>query len=117
MSSPSGQNFQQFAKGGDAGTLIKNLRRDLDALRRDFNQRNASQLGWAVTTPPLPATTVAVVNTNPVPVTVYARGGTITNAIVDGVTILLQGGSYRVKSGGTIALTYTGSPTWQWYGD
>jgi len=117
MSNPNGFNFQQFAKGGDAATLIKQLRRDCDALQRDFNQRNARPMGWAVTTPAVPATTVAQANSNPVPVTVYVRGGTVSNISVDGAPLGMTSGTFRVKSGGSIAITYTVAPTWFWYGD
>jgi hypothetical protein len=72
-----------------------------------------------LTAPAVPATTVAHANVFYVDCDVYiaSGGATITAITIDGVaTGLTAAGLYRVRSGGTIALTYTGGPpTWKWY--
>lgn len=67
-----------------------------------------------ITTPAVPNTTVAATNTTGYDVTVYVTGGTITEIDVNGTNTGLTAGTFRVANGGTIKLTYTGSPTWVW---
>lgn len=84
---------------------------------RDSNQSSMA-LSWSVVTPAVPASTVAETNTNTKPVTVYVRGGTVTQVTIDGVALgAVTNATYRVNSGGTIAITYSVAPTWFWYGD
>ena len=69
----------------------------------------------SIATPGVPASTTPVTNTTGFPVKVTVIGGTGTNVSINGV---LQGtfdGTYGVPIGGTIALTYTGAPTWNWF--
>lgn len=70
----------------------------------------------AVATPAVPASTVAVQNTNPNPVTVVITGGTMTAVVVNGVTVGTGAGTYVVPAGGAISMTYTVVPTWAWTG-
>jgi hypothetical protein len=79
-------------------------------------------LGDWLDKPAVPATTVPVTNTSgfPMHVEVSANGATITAVKIDGLTIgnptARVLGSYRVRNGSTIALTYTvATPTWQWF--
>src|SRR5258707_12055777 len=68
----------------------------------------------AVTTPAVPASTVAVNNANGFPVTVVITGGTMTAVVVGGVTVGTGAGTYAVPAAGTISMTYTVAPTWAW---
>jgi hypothetical protein len=68
----------------------------------------------AVTTPAVPASTVAVNNSSGFPVQVVITGGTMTAVIVGGVTVGTGAGTYVVPAGGTISMTYTVAPTWAW---
>ena len=78
----------------------------------------------AVTTPAIPATTVAVANTTGVDVIVYVTsgGGAVSAITVGGVatgqnlsTATSSSGAVYVPAGVTIALTYASTaPTWVW---
>lgn len=79
-----------------------------------------SQTG-AVTTPAVPATTVAVTNTTGHNVTVYLKGGTLTvitlAGVVTGIAAAAAANTCHVlplSRGQTIAITYTVAPTWVW---
>lgn len=113
---PSGQQFRQFADGKDLAGLVLGLQKDVERLKRDSNQSGLS-LGWITPTPTLPATTVNATNTYGRSVTIYIRGGTVTNITIDGVATGFTSGTFRVQAGGTINITYSVSPTWFWYGD
>lgn len=67
-----------------------------------------------VSTPAVPASGANVQNPNAFPVNVTITGGTLTNVTVNGVTVGTTDGTYLVPSGGTISVTYTVAPTWQW---
>jgi hypothetical protein len=68
-----------------------------------------------VTTPGVPASGTAVTNTYLVPVYVTVTGGTGTNVLINGVAQGSFDGTYTVPAGGTISLTYTVAPTWNWF--
>jgi hypothetical protein len=68
----------------------------------------------AVTTPAVPASTVAVNNPNGFAVQVVITGGTMTAVIVNGTTVGTGAGTYAVPAAGTISMTYTVAPTWAW---
>ena len=79
----------------------------------------------AVTTPAIPATTIAVANTTTVDVIVYLVGGgaTVTAITVNGTATGLQlsatastsTATIYLPAGQTIALTYASTaPTWTW---
>jgi hypothetical protein len=112
---PTGKHFEQYANGTDLITIILGLQRDVVKLQRDLNQLG-SAVGW-LTTPVMPATTVNATNTFGVPATVYVRGGTVTNITIDGVATGFTSGTFRVRAGGTINITYSVAPVWFWYGD
>lgn len=85
-------------------------------LRTDTGAANGATLdqGAAFSTPSVPATTVPVTNTSPLPATVVVSGGTVSNVAVNGVTAGTGDGTYTVPAGGTITLTYSAAPTWTW---
>lgn len=116
MSSPSSRDAARQLHAEDFVTIILELQNEVKRLKRDLNQSGRS-LSWSVTTPAFPATTVPVTNNNAKAVTVYIGGGTISTVTIAGVAMGNIGGTYRVNPGDTIAIAYTGSPAWLWYGD
>ena len=70
--------------------------------------------------PPLPSSGSSVTNNFASAVEVYVYGGTGTSPYVqiNGTQVAgtLQG-RYRLEPGDGIAIWYSGSPTWMWYGD
>lgn len=66
--------------------------------------------------PAVPASTVAATNTSRRPMFVEVAGGTVTVVKVDNVTVGARtSGSFYVRPGSTIAITYSVAPTWQWF--
>jgi hypothetical protein len=66
--------------------------------------------------PAVPASTVTQENTSRHPMFVEIAGGTVTVVKVDGVTVGARtSGSFYVRPGSTIAITYSAAPTWQWF--
>ena len=88
--------------------------------------RGYNPQGWATASPSVPASGVDQQNTFGYPVFVYITGlGTGISAvgITDNAATLQSftrtgeiGDFYRLEPGDKIRLTYTGSPTWKWYG-
>lgn len=70
-----------------------------------------------VTSPGIPATTVALANPFEVDAMVIVSGGTVTVIAIGGVATGLTSGVFRLPAGQTITLTYTVAPTWTWFGD
>jgi len=68
----------------------------------------------AVSTPSVPATTVAQVSTYNFPVIVTVTGGTGTQVAINGANQGSFDGSYLLPAFGSIVLTYTVAPTWAW---
>lgn len=66
--------------------------------------------------PAVPASTVAVQNTNTYPVIVVISGGSgLTAVVVNGITVGTGDGTYIVPAAGTISITYSvTAPTWVW---
>lgn len=64
--------------------------------------------------PSLAASTVAMANTSGFPVTAHVSSGTVTVIKVDGVTTGLTSGSFRLKRGSTLSITYSVAPTLAW---
>lgn len=76
-----------------------------------------------ITPPSVPATTVAT-TALPTDCTVYIKGGTLTDVKVNGVTTGISAAApagavhtVRVPAQLTIAITYTGAPSWVWSSD
>lgn len=67
-----------------------------------------------VTTPAVPASTVAAQNPNNFPIQVVITGGTLTAVVVNGVTVGTAAGTYFVPAYGAISVTYSAAPTWTW---
>jgi hypothetical protein len=65
--------------------------------------------------PSLAATTVPMTNTSGRTVTVDISGGTVTVIKVNGTTTGFTTGSFRVRAGETLAITYSSAPTVAWY--
>lgn len=75
---------------------------------------NPQDAGVSVSTPSVPATTVAVTNNTGYNVQVVVTGGTVTAVKVNGVTVGTGDGTYFVPNAATISLTYSAAPTWAW---
>lgn len=66
--------------------------------------------------PAIPASTTPVTNNSGRNMFVEIAGGTVTVVKVDGVTVGARvAGSFFVRAGSTIAITYSVAPTWQWF--
>lgn len=90
---------------------------DVDQFRttQTASQASVPRGDWGAK-PAIPASTVAATNTTDFPMLVEVTGGTVTVVKVDNVTVGARiAGSFRVRPGGTIALTYSVAPTWQWF--
>ena len=81
--------------------------------------------GFAISTPAVPASGTAQPNTNPFPVRIYLLTGgtgtayTITDRFGNSKTItatLVAGLEVTLDPNASITFTYTGAPTWAWYG-
>ena len=117
MSRPlDARDMEALLRRKDLVSLIIDLQRDLAKLQRDVNQGSRA-LGWEITTPAVPASNAAEFNNNLRPVTVYIRGGTVTNITVAGTALGVTSGTFRVIPGDSISITYSVAPTWFWYGD
>jgi hypothetical protein len=64
--------------------------------------------------PAVPATTIVYTSEYPMDMTVHVSGGTVTVIKINGTTTGLTSGSFRVRAGSTIAITYSVAPTWVW---
>jgi hypothetical protein len=68
-----------------------------------------------VSTPGVPASGTPVVSTFNQPVTVTITGGTMSNVTINGQTVGAGAGTYVIPPLGTITMTYTVAPTWNWF--
>lgn len=68
----------------------------------------------AVSSPAVPATTVAAVNGTGTVVAVTISNGTLTSVVVNGSQAGTTAGTYLVPVGGNISITYSVAPTWAW---
>lgn len=85
-------------------------------LRTDTTATNGTSLdqGAGFTAPSVPASGTPVTNTSPLPATVTVSGGTVSNVVVNGVSVGTGDGTYTVPSGQAITLTYSAAPAWTW---
>jgi hypothetical protein len=85
-------------------------------VRSDTTATNGTSLdqGGGFTTPSVPASGTPVTNTSPLPATVVVSGGTVSNVVVNGVSVGTGDGTYTVPSGQVVTLTYSAAPTWTW---
>ena len=85
-------------------------------VRSDSTAVNGTALdqGGGFTTPAVPSSGTPVTNTSPLPATVVVTGGTVSNVVVNGVSVGTGDGTYTVPSGQAVTLTYSAAPTWTW---
>lgn len=69
----------------------------------------------SVVTPGVPASGTPVVSTYNYTVRVTIAAGPVTNVVVNGVSVGSANGTYVIPAFGTITLTYTVAPTWNWF--
>jgi hypothetical protein len=69
-----------------------------------------------VSSPAVPATTVAATNGTGTVVAVTISGGTLTTpfVVINGTQAGTTAGTYLVPAGGTISIAYSAAPTWAW---
>jgi hypothetical protein len=70
--------------------------------------------GAGAATPPMIPSATSVINPSPLTASVVISGGTISNVIVNGVSVGTGPGTYPVPSGQFISIVYTVAPTWVW---
>lgn len=70
--------------------------------------------GAAPATPAVPATGVALANATGANVVIYLSGGTVTAVAIAGVATGLTVGSFILRAGDSITITYSVAPTWIW---
>jgi hypothetical protein len=86
---------------------------------------NVNINNFSITTPSIPSSGTAVTNTNPIDITVYLNGGTVTtvNKISGGNTYTVFSNSsgasldnlpVHLRPNESISITYTAAPTWIW---
>jgi hypothetical protein len=85
-------------------------------LRTDTAATNGSSLdgGSGFSTPAVPSSGTPVTNSSPLPATVVITGGTVSNVVVNAVSVGTGDGTYTVPAGQSITLTYSVAPTWTW---
>lgn len=72
-------------------------------------------LGLVGSPPAVPASTVAFTNTYWRDAYVIVTGGVVSDIALDGASTGLTSGTILLRSGGTITLTYTAAPSWNWW--
>jgi hypothetical protein len=85
-------------------------------LRTDATATNGTALdgGGGFTSPSVPASGTPVTNTSSLPATVVVSGGTVSNVVVNAISVGTGDGTYTVPPGQSITLTYSAAPTWTW---
>lgn len=68
----------------------------------------------AVVTPGVPTSGTPVVSTYNFAVLVTVTGGTVTNVVINGASVGTGPGTYVLPALGSITLTYSAAPTWNW---
>lgn len=68
------------------------------------------------TPPAVPASTTPLTNPFPFDCNVTITGGTVTVIAINGTATGVTSGSFVVKAGETITITYSVVPTWTWFG-
>jgi hypothetical protein len=73
---------------------------------------------YSVTTPAIPASNVAVINSTGVDCNVYLSSGTVTQIQVNGIFVLASPpATIFLPAGSSIKLIYTVAPIWAWVGN
>lgn len=85
-------------------------------VRTDTTATNGASYdsGQGVAAPAVPASGTPVTNSSPIAVSVVITGGTMTNVVINGVSVGAGAGTYNLPAGASITLTYTVAPTWTW---
>src|SRR5262249_40068794 len=86
---------------------------DVQQLRVTEAAAAPADVSWAGA-PALAASTVDMKNTSGSVVTVYVSAGTVTVIKVGGVTTGLTSGSFRLRRGQALNITYSVAPTLKW---
>ena len=88
-----------------------------------FNSNNLgyNPQGLSVGTPAFPGSTASSCNNTPQDVQVYLWAGTITSVVLDGTSQIWGGGTlgnmtFLLQNSHCVAITYTGTPQWRWWG-
>ena len=68
----------------------------------------------SVTTPTVPASGTAETNSLGYDVIVDVGGGAVTDITINSQSLSVTGGSFILRDGDSITLTYTTAPTWTW---
>jgi hypothetical protein len=96
---------------------VRNLANATEAKVKFSGCGGYNPVGSAVAQPSFPASGVAVTNLSGVDCTVYIEGGTVSNIKVNDFGVFAgTGKSIFLPFGANIAIDYTVSPAWQWYG-
>jgi hypothetical protein len=69
----------------------------------------------SIVTPAMPASTATLQNTSGRDVMVLITGGTVTGISINGNATGLTSGPVLLRSLSKIAVTYSGSPSWEWF--
>lgn len=107
-------------QAGDRYTVPATGTASIRIAGRDHDRTNLGLLvesasgGTLVSTPAVPASTVAKQNPYNFPVQVVITAGTITAVVVNGVTVGTAAGTYYVPAFGSISTTNSVAPTWAW---
>jgi len=78
-----------------------------------FDVQNNTQID----TPAVPNSGTALSNDTGVPVTVYLRGGAVSDVLIGSFDTGLNTGTFRLRAGAAITILYTEAPAWQWIAD
>lgn len=106
--------LKRFGKGNATGKTGSTLVATVLATATTATEANTGAVPTNPTTPAFPTTGTAVKNTNPYAVNVSITAGTVSHIKINGTSTGLTSGNFVVPSGGSVAVTYTGTPTWVW---
>jgi hypothetical protein len=81
------------------------------------SNRGYNPVGGNIATPSFPASGVAITNATNVDCSVYLTGS-IGGVSIDGQNMGLSGSALTIflPAGSSITVSYTGTPTWKWFG-
>jgi hypothetical protein len=66
------------------------------------------------TAPAVPASTVAIASPHPAAMFVTVTGGTVSAVTINGVSMSATSGTFLMRPGASITLTYSAAPAWAW---
>lgn len=109
--SGTGGNYPNLYIGNNVASL--GISRQTGIFKNNLGYNPVGHLS----SPSVPASTVAYTNAFGVDCAVFVTGGTVSAIAIGGTSTGLTSGSFRVPANQTITLTYTVAPTWTWFGD